>query len=89
MSVSERDAAGLLEDDTEPSAPVPQSRPTQLQRLAGPGLFTAPCIVAFCCYLRMSSTLPANSDFGRPEQIYDLGRYTVLVWRQNLLQRLS
>jgi hypothetical protein len=29
------------------------------------------------------------ATFGHPEHTYDLGRYTVLVWRQNLLQRLS
>src|SRR5580693_1755648 len=62
MSVSERDAAGLLGDGTEPSAPVPQPRPAWLQRLAGPALFTAAAIVAFACYLRMSLTVPVNSD---------------------------
>src|SRR5580704_4787254 len=62
MSVSERGAAGLLEDGTEPSAPVPQPQPTWLQRLAGPALFTAAAIVAFACYLRMSLTVPVNSD---------------------------
>jgi hypothetical protein len=30
-----------------------------------------------------------QATFGRPEHTYDLGRYTVLVWRQNLLRRLS
>jgi hypothetical protein len=30
-----------------------------------------------------------QETFGRPEHTYHLGRYTVLVWRQNLLQRLS
>jgi hypothetical protein len=30
-----------------------------------------------------------TATFGRPEHTYDLGRYTVLVWRQNLLQHLS
>jgi hypothetical protein len=29
-----------------------------------------------------------QATFGRPAQTYDLGRYTVLVWRRNLLQRL-
>jgi hypothetical protein len=58
MSVSERDAAGLVEDGAEPSAPVP----TLPQRLAGPALFTAAAIVAFACYLRMSLTVPVNSD---------------------------
>jgi hypothetical protein len=62
MSVSERDAAGLAEEDTEPCAPAPESRPMGLQRWAGPGLFTAACIVAFCCYLRMSLTVATNSD---------------------------
>jgi hypothetical protein len=27
--------------------------------------------------------------FGHPAQAYHLGRYTVLVWHQNLLSRLS
>src|ERR1700729_4656199 len=62
MSVSERDAAGLLGDGTQPSAPGPQPRPAWLQRLAGPALFTAAAIVAFACYLRMSLTVPVNSD---------------------------
>jgi hypothetical protein len=30
-----------------------------------------------------------EATFGRPAQTYDLGRYRVLVWRQNLLRRLS
>jgi len=30
-----------------------------------------------------------QATFGRPEHTYDLGRYMVMVWRQNLLQRLS
>jgi hypothetical protein len=30
-----------------------------------------------------------QDSFGRPAQTYHLGRYTVLVWRQNLLRRLS
>ena len=29
------------------------------------------------------------ATFGRPARAYRLGRYTVLVWRQNLLRRLS
>jgi hypothetical protein len=62
MSVSERDAAGLAEEDAEPSAPAPQSRPAWLQRWAGPVLVLATCIVVFCCYLRMSLTVAANSD---------------------------
>jgi hypothetical protein len=28
------------------------------------------------------------ATFGRPAQVYDLGRYTVLVWHQNLLRHL-
>jgi hypothetical protein len=32
---------------------------------------------------------PIRASFGRPAQTYHLGRYTVLVWRQNLLRRLS
>ena len=62
MSVSERDAAGLAEEDAEPCAPAPESRPVPLQRWAGPGLLLAACIVAFCCYLRMSLTVATNSD---------------------------
>ena len=62
MSVSERDAAGLAEEDAEPCAAAPESRPMRLPRWAGPGLFTAACIVAFCCYLRMSLTVATNSD---------------------------
>jgi hypothetical protein len=62
MSVSERDAAGLVEDDAEPSAPEPASAPTRLQRWAGPGLLLVGCVLAFCCYLRMSLTLATNSD---------------------------
>ena len=61
MSVSERDAAGLAEDDAEPGAPAPEPRPAW-PRWAGPGLLLAGCIVAFCCYLRMSSTVATNSD---------------------------
>jgi len=34
-------------------------------------------------------TRQIEATFGRPERTYDLGRYTVLVWRQNLLRRLS
>ncbi len=30
-----------------------------------------------------------KATFGPPEHTYDLGRYTVLVWRQNLLRRLT
>jgi hypothetical protein len=29
------------------------------------------------------------ATFGPPAQTYDLGRYTVLVWHQNLLRRLQ
>ncbi len=61
MSVSERDAAGLAEDDAEPGARAPEPR-SAWPRWAGPGVFTAACIVAFCCYLRMSSTVATNSD---------------------------
>jgi hypothetical protein len=62
MSVSERDAAGLAQ-----SGPVAARRPGSwrpvLQRSwAGPGLFTAACVAAFVCYLRMSSTVATNSD---------------------------
>jgi hypothetical protein len=84
MSVSERDAAGLLEDDAGLSVPVPQSRPTRPQRLAGPGLFAAACIVAFCCYLRMSSTVPANSDWASNAlQAWDMLHGNLLLhgWR--------
>jgi hypothetical protein len=62
MSVSERDADGLVDDDTEPGPPEPAPAPTRLQRWAGPGLFLVGCILAFCCYLRMSLTLATNSD---------------------------
>ena len=30
-----------------------------------------------------------QATFGQPADRYDLGRYTVLVWHQNLLRRLS
>jgi len=33
-----------------------------LLRVAGPALFAAAAIVAFACYLRMSLTVPVNSD---------------------------
>src|SRR6202167_4138663 len=62
MSVSERDAAGLVEDDAEPTAPVPQPPPARLPRAAGPALFAAAAVVAFTCYLRMSLTVATNSD---------------------------
>jgi hypothetical protein len=62
MSVSERDAAGLAEDGTEPSAPAAEPRPARPRRWAGPGLFVVGCVLAFCCYLRMSLTLATNSD---------------------------
>src|ERR1700735_5541008 len=62
MSVSERDAAGLVEDDAEPTAPVPQPPPARLPRWAGPALFAAAAVVAFTCYLRMSMTDATNSD---------------------------
>src|SRR6202050_9649 len=62
MSVSERDAAGLVEDDAEPTAPVPQPPPARLARWAGPSLFAASAVVAFTCYLRMSLTVATNSD---------------------------
>src|SRR6202050_37657 len=62
MSVSERDAAGLVEDDAEPTAPVPQPPPARLPRAAGPALFAAAAVVAFACYLRMSLTVATNSD---------------------------
>src|SRR5580658_9414417 len=62
MSVSERDAAGLAEDDAEPTAPVPQPPQARLPRWAGPALFAAAAVVAFACYLRMSLTVATNSD---------------------------
>jgi hypothetical protein len=62
MSVSERDAPGLAEDDAEPAVPAPQQQATLAHRLAGPSLFTAAAVVAFCCYLRMSLTVATNSD---------------------------
>jgi len=62
MSVSERDAPGLAEDDEEPSRAEPQPRPTLRRRCAGPVLFTVACVAAFCCYLRMSLTVATNSD---------------------------
>ncbi|HTZ27522.1 MAG TPA: hypothetical protein VMC83_26230 [Streptosporangiaceae bacterium] len=84
MSVSERDVADLSGGDAEPDARPPQSRPTQLQRWAGPGLFTAACIVAFCCYVRMSSTLSANSDWAANAlQAWDMLHGNLLLhgWR--------
>jgi hypothetical protein len=36
--------------------------PGPWRRWAGPGLFTAACLVGFVCYLRMSSTVATNSD---------------------------
>jgi hypothetical protein len=36
--------------------------PGRWGRWAGPGVFTAACLAAFLCYLRMSSTVAANSD---------------------------
>jgi hypothetical protein len=62
MSVSERDAAGLVEDGAEPTAPVPQPPPARLPRWAEPALFAAAAVVAFACYLRMSLTVATNSD---------------------------
>jgi hypothetical protein len=59
MSVSERDTAGLVED-AEPAAPPPPG--SRARRWAGPALFVAACIAAFCCYLRMSMTVATNSD---------------------------
>ncbi len=61
MSVSERDAAGLGRRAEPGAAAAPRSRPSW-RRWAGPGLFAAGCVVAFGCYLRMSSTVAANSD---------------------------
>jgi hypothetical protein len=60
MSVSERDAAGRVQQ-AEPGGAAPRSRPVW-RRWAGPGVFTAACIVGFLCYLRMSSTVATNSD---------------------------
>jgi len=62
MSVSERDASGLGSQAGADAAAVPRPRPLW-RRWAGPGLFAAGCVVAFGCYLRMSSTVPANSDW--------------------------
>ncbi len=62
MSVSERDAAGLGQQAAEPGAAAgPRPRPLRW-RWAGPGLLAAACVLAFAGYLRMSSTVPANSD---------------------------
>jgi hypothetical protein len=61
MSVSERDADGRVEQADPGDAPAPRSRPLW-QRWAGPGVFTAACLLGFVCYLRMSSTVATNSD---------------------------
>ena len=61
MSVSERDAAGRVQQTDPGAGDRPRSR-SVWRRWAGPALFTAACIVAFCCYLRMSSTVATNSD---------------------------
>jgi hypothetical protein len=57
-------ASGTL--DTRPGpAPAgggPAPRPALARRLVRPGLVAAAGIALFACYLRMSSTVPANSD---------------------------
>jgi hypothetical protein len=71
MSVSQRDVAGPDDPpgstlappapaDEEPTGP-PVSR-AATRRWAGPALFTVAGVVLFVCYLRMSSTVAANSD---------------------------
>jgi hypothetical protein len=61
MSVSERDAGGLMSQADPGAAAAPGSRPLW-RRLARPGLFAAGCVVVFGCYLRMSATVATNSD---------------------------
>jgi hypothetical protein len=61
MSVSERDAAGRVQQAEPGEAATRRSRPVW-RRWAGPGVFTAACLVGFLCYLRMSSTVATNSD---------------------------
>jgi hypothetical protein len=58
MPVSERDVTGL--DAARPTET--RRRPPLPQRLAWTALFAAAGVVLFLCYLRMSSTVPANSD---------------------------
>jgi hypothetical protein len=60
MSVSDRAGAGLV--DAEPGSGPPEEPRQRLRRWAGPGLLSAACVVAFCCYLRMSMTVATNSD---------------------------
>ena len=71
MSVPQRDVAGPDDPpgstlappapaDEEPTGPL-VSRPAA-RRWAGPALFTVAGVVLFVCYLRMSSTVAANSD---------------------------
>jgi hypothetical protein len=58
MSVSERDADGLVHQ----AKPAATAAVPLWRRWGGPGAFAAGCIVAFACYLRMSSTVATNSD---------------------------
>jgi hypothetical protein len=58
MPVSQRDATGL---DAGRPAETWRQRPLP-RRLAPAALFAAAGVVLFLCYLRMSSTVPANSD---------------------------
>jgi len=57
MPVSQRDVVGQGAE-----RPAQTWRRRTLPRLAWPALFTAAGVVLFLCYLRMSSTVPANSD---------------------------
>jgi hypothetical protein len=58
MPVSERDVTGL---DAARPAETWRRQPLP-RRLAPAALFAAAGVVLFLCYLRMSSTVPANSD---------------------------
>ncbi len=62
MSVSERDAPTAPGAAPPEATPPGATRPTLARRLAGPATAVAAGLALFGCYLRMSSTVPANSD---------------------------
>jgi hypothetical protein len=87
MPVSERDAAGLARPAPEAVRRPGSWRSTPQRSWVGPGLFTAACVAAFVCYLRMSSTVATNSDGASNALQAAALTYTLLVALAALLAK--